>query len=170
MIKKENNFAFIDNQNLFTELKKCGWNLDYERFIVYLREKHSVTRTFLFIGFMEQNLPLYEKLFGFGYELIFKPTVWTPLGIKGNCDGEMILHAMRQAERFDEAVIVTGDGDFHCLVEYLIFKNKLRKLIIPNRDKYSTLLKRFREYSDYLNDYRDRVCLKKKSPDKDGTL
>lgn len=141
MIKKENNFVFIDNQNLFAELKRCGWDLDYARFIVYLREKYSAQRI-----------------------------LRTADGVKGNCDADLILHAMRQLDQFDKAIIITSDGDFYCLVEYLAFKNKLKKLIIPNKDRYSSLLKKFRDQSNYLNDYRDRFCFQKKSPDKDGTL
>lgn len=170
MIKKENNFVFIDNQNLFAELKRCGWDLDYARFIVYLREKYSAQRVFLFVGYLEEKLPFYEKLFDFGYEFIFKPTIRTADGVKGNCDADLIMHAMRQLDQFDNAIIITSDGDFYCLVEYLAFKNKLKKLIIPNKERYSSLLKKFRDQSDYLNDYRDRFCFQKKSPDKDGTL
>ena len=170
MIATENNFAFIDNQNLFAELKRCGWDLDYQRFIIYLREKYSATRIFLFIGYVEKNLKLYEKLYSFGYELIFKPTLNTPTGIKGNCDSDMVLHTIRLIEKFDQAIVVSGDGDFHSLIEYLIFKDKLKIMLIPNRLRYSSLLKRFRRQSEYLNDFQQRLSLKKKSPDKDETL
>lgn len=170
MIKKENNFVFIDNQNLFAELKRCGWDLDYARFIVYLREKYSAQRIFLFVGYIETNLPLYDTLFSFGYEFIFKPTIRTPTGIKGNCDGELFLHTLRQINQFDGAVIVSGDGDFYALIEYLIFKDKLKKLIIPNQNNYSFLLKRFLSHVDYLNSHIEKLSIKAKSPDKDGTL
>jgi len=72
MLKRGKNYAFIDNQNLFMEVRRCNWELDYLRFIVYLREKYAVQRAFLFLGYMEKNLALYEKLYSFGYELIFK--------------------------------------------------------------------------------------------------
>lgn len=36
---------------------------------------------------------------------------------------------------------MTGDGDFLCLVEYLIEQAKLKALLIPNRQKWSSLFK-----------------------------
>jgi uncharacterized LabA/DUF88 family protein len=90
--------------------------------------------------------------------------------IKGNCDSDMVLHSLIRINDFDSAVIVSGDGDFYCLIEYLIFKNKLKILLIPNRLSYSSLLRRFRKYSEYLNDFKERLSIKNKSPDKDGTL
>ena len=163
MISKENNFAFIDNQNLFSELKRCGWDFDYERFIVYLREKYSARRIFLFIGYVENNLSLYEILYKFGYEFIFKPTVNTPDGIKGNCDSDLVLHTIRQIDTFDKAIIVSGDGDFHCLIEYLIFKDKLKILLVPNHSRYSSLLKKFRNHTHYMNNLEHKLS-KKKAP------
>lgn len=65
---------------------------------------------------------------------------------KGNVDAELVLHAMVEFDNYDKAVIVTGDGDCYCLVEYLVKQNKLLKVIAPNK-KYSSLL---REYADYI--------------------
>lgn len=170
MILKENNFAFIDNQNLFAELKRCGWELDYQRFFVYLREKYSVRMAFIFIGYIERNLSFYEKLSSFGYDLVFKPTIQTSEGIKGNCDADSVLHRLMRISDFDAAVVVSGDGDFYYLVEYLIFRNKLKVLLVPNSQAYSALLKRFRNQTHAMNNLREKLSLEKKSPHKDETL
>ncbi len=39
MLKQENNYAFIDGQNLNLGIKRLGWALDFKKFRVYLREK-----------------------------------------------------------------------------------------------------------------------------------
>ncbi len=49
---------------------------------------------------------------------------------------------MIDKEQYHKAIIVTGDGDFYCLVNYLIQGKKLSKLLIPNEFKYSALLKK----------------------------
>ena len=61
--------------------------------------------------------------------------------VKGNVDAELVLHAMIEWSNYDKAVIVTGDGDFYCLVDYLHKKKKLLRLLAPNAAKYSTLLR-----------------------------
>jgi len=48
--------------------------------------------------------------------------------VKGNVDAELVLHTMIEYLNYDRALLVTGDGDFFCLVDYLIKKNKLLKL------------------------------------------
>jgi hypothetical protein len=49
---------------------------------------------------------------------------------------------MFQWKSFHKAIIVSGDGDFHCLIKYLYDNKKLKKIIVPNH-KYSSLLKKF---------------------------
>ncbi len=39
MLKKENNYAFIDAANLHKGVSSLGWELDYDRFRVWLKEK-----------------------------------------------------------------------------------------------------------------------------------
>ena len=39
MNKKENNFAFIDSNNLNLSIKDCGWELDFAKFYIYLNQK-----------------------------------------------------------------------------------------------------------------------------------
>src|ERR1035437_8105035 len=137
-----NNYAFIDSQNLNLNIRNQGWNLDFVRFRVYLKEKYGVIRAFLFIGYVEENSVLYTFLQEAGFICIFKPTLRHENGaIKGNCDAELVLQAMIEYEKYDRAVIVSGDGDFYCLVKYLLENNKLKSIIIPNRFKFSALLK-----------------------------
>lgn len=38
---------------------------------------------------------------------------------KGNVDAELVLQAMIEYPNYERAIIVTGDGDFGCLVRYL---------------------------------------------------
>lgn len=65
-------------------------------------------------------------------------------------------------DKFDKAVIITGDGDFYCLVNYLKEKRKLKNVIVPNRFKYSNLLKKSAEgYLADFNDLRNKLEYKK---------
>lgn len=168
-IFKENNYAFIDSQNLNLNIRNQGWVLDFARFRVYLKEKHHVKMAFLFIGYVEDNKKLYDFLTRVGYTCIFKPTLEYKDGsTKGNCDAELVLQAMIEFQNYNKAVIVSGDGDFHCLMKYLLEKNKLWALLIPNRHKFSALLKFriFRPYLWFMNDLRGRLSYtKEKAPE-----
>ncbi len=55
------------------------------------------------------------------------------------------MHTMIEMDNFDKAVLVSGDGDFHCLVEYLESRDKLKGLLVPNR-QYSILFKKYSKY------------------------
>ncbi|MBU0627425.1 hypothetical protein KKH82_08710 [Patescibacteria group bacterium] len=44
--------------------------------------------------------------------------------------------------KYDKAIVITGDGDFACLIKYFYEKNKLLTLIVPNEKKYSIFLKK----------------------------
>jgi len=166
MTNKENNFAFIDSQNLNLSIRSLGWHLDFRKLRTYLKEKYGVTKAFLFIGYIEGNNDLYKSLQEAGFVCIFKPTLKYKDGkTKGNCDAELVLQTMIELPHYNKAVIITGDGDFHCLAKYLIQENKLKKLLIPNQKRYSALLKNFpSEFLAFISDLKHKLSYKKRTP------
>lgn len=157
-----NNYAFIDSQNLNLAIREQGWVLDFKRFRKYLEDKYNVSKAFLFIGFIPQNQDLYTSLQKAGYILVFKPTLSLPDGkVKGNVDAELVLHAMIEYPHYDKALIVTGDGDFYCLVDYLKKNDKLLKLMIPNRNRYSSLFRKLMNHIVFMNELRGKLEHKK---------
>lgn len=168
-------YAFIDSQNVNPAIREQGWKLDFARFRVYLKDKYKVDKAYIFIGFMPSNQGLYSYLQNTGFHCVFRPTLTYRDGTtKGNCDGELILQAMIDFDIYDQAVIVSGDGDFYCLINHLIASNKLKTLLVPNRLKYSALLKlkEFKPFTSSMNDLRHKLEQrdKKKNPRKDKTL
>lgn len=160
---KQKVYAFIDSQNLNLGIRDLGWKLDFARFKVYLKDKYRVDKAFLFIGFIKENQKLYDFLRKAGYELIYKPTLISKgKEIKGNVNAELVLHSMIEFSNYDKAVIVSGDGDFHCLVEYLLKKSKLLGVVIPNKYKFSALLREFDKYLDFLNLQKANLSQKKR--------
>ena len=163
MDKTRKNYAFIDSQNLNLAIRDQGWTLDFARFRKYLADKYGVEKAFLFIGFIPTNETLYTSLQQQGYILIFKPTLILGNGkVKGNVDAELVLHAMIEYPNYEKAVIVSGDGDFHCLIKYLRDRNKLEKLIIPNQKKYSSLLRGFiPNHAVFMNNLKGKLEYRK---------
>ena len=164
MKPKENNYAFVDSQNLNLSIRDIGWKLDFKRFRKYLADKYNITKAFLFIGFVEGNNDLYAYLQDAGFICIFKPTLKYKDGTtKGNCDAELVLQAMIEYPNYDKAVIITGDGDFYCLVKYLAEKEKLSAILVPNKFKFSAVLKFkiCRPYLRFVNDLKNKLAYTK---------
>ncbi|MCD4811893.1 NYN domain-containing protein [bacterium] len=157
-------YAFIDSQNLNLGVRSLGWELDFGRFRVYLKDKYNVKKAYLFLGYIKSNEKLYKYLRGSGYELVFKPTVRYKRNgvyvVKGNVDVELVISVMLEVENYDKCIIASGDGDFYSLIEYLLRVDKLYKIIVPNHS-YSTLLKRFLKYIVNIEFARRKVEKKK---------
>lgn len=152
-----NNYAFIDSQNLNLATQDLGWKLDFKKFRVFLKDKFKVEKAFLFIGHVAENESMYNSLKEAGYEIIYKPTLEKGGIVKGNCDAELVLQCMIEYRHFDKAIIISGDGDFHCLIEYLKKKKKLLKIGIPSKKHYSSLLRKFAKDFFYVSDHRKKL-------------
>ena len=160
MAGKENNFAFIDSQNLNLGVKSQGWKLDFSRFRIFLKDKYKVKEAFIFIGYVYNNQLLYTHLQKAGYICIFKPTMEIKenggIKIKGNVDAELVLHTMIEYSNYDKAIIISGDGDFYCLAEHLEKNNKLLKIIVPNK-KYSSLFRKLINFIINIQLFRNKL-------------
>ena len=82
--------------------------------------------------------------------------------VKGNVDAELVLQAMIEYPNYDKAVIVSGDGDFYCLVKYLKNKGKLLKLLVPDDRRYSSLYRKLSSYIAGINKLNGKLGLKKR--------
>lgn len=169
-------FAFIDSQNLNLGTQRAGWKMDWKKFREFLRNKYGVTKAYMFIGYIAENEDMYNQLHEAGFLIVLKPTVeshshndeaTTKPQIKGNIDAELVLYAMKEMPNYAKAIIVSGDGDFYCLAEYLEDKNRLLHIMTPNW-KYSSLLKPYESYIVRLDqkrkelEHKDRYIRKKK--------
>ncbi len=170
--RTKNNYAFIDSQNLNLGVQKLGWKMDWRKFRLWLQKEYNVTHAFMFIGYMVENEALYELMHEHGYLIVLKPTLEIKADtminageehkdekpvVKGNIDADLVLYAMKEYRNYDKAVVVSGDGDFFGLIEYLINQHKLLKLLTPNQ-RYSTLLKEFDTYIERLDQHRKELA------------
>jgi len=155
------NIAYIDGQNLYmgTAKSKPYWNIDLARLRVYLREKYDVARAYYYLGYVQDGLGyerLYETIQAAGFILVFREHNSAMLGKKkGNVDSDIIFAAMKGLylkENFNKIVLVSGDGDYKMLVDFLIEQARFERILFPNR-KYSSSLYRKLEpkYYDSLD-------------------
>lgn len=161
MKKPSTNAAFIDGANLYKAKKDLGWKINTKKLMTHLRETYGVDKAYYCIGFVNSNQGLYNRLQSEGYEMVYKQTYYDVNGeLKGNIDSELVLKSMTQYRVYKEAILLTSDGDFTCLVEYLILKNKLRAVIATTKKKCSHLLEQASgTYISYIDDLEKKLRL-----------
>jgi uncharacterized LabA/DUF88 family protein len=152
------NIAFIDGQNLHLGTKECGWSVDHKKFRVYLFDKYHITEAYYFLGFVSaEEQDLYDKLQKAGFILSFREHSSLLKGNKkGNVDSDIIFGAMKmliENEDFGKIFIVSGDGDYKKLVDFLVKRKRFGKMLFPNKKFASSLYKNLGgEYFDYLEE------------------
>ncbi len=149
-MNKTKNYAFIDGNNLYLGAKSQGIKVDYRKLRLYLTHKFNVAKAFIFIGYDPDRTSLYVALQNAGFLLVQKPTIkYYENGkktMKGNVDAELVLHsAAIEYDNYDKAIVITSDGDFRCLFEYLKEKEKLERIITPTKF-YSSLFQPISKY------------------------
>ena len=174
MKPERNNVAYIDAANLDKGSRALGWEIDYKRFRVWLKERYGVKQAYLFIGLVPKYKDLYQKLQEAGFTLVFKETTYDGDGKpKGNCDADLVLKATQDAfeNNFDKAIIVSSDGDYASLVKFLMQKSKMEIVLSPsNKDKLSILIKRTNVRIAYIDNQRSILEVQnEKAPDGDET-
>ncbi len=167
MKKALSNIAYIDSQNLNLGIRSLGWNLSYKKFRIYLREKYGVDTAYMFIGFVQHNQNLYTSLQKAGFVLKFKPTVLDNKDkVKGNTDADMVLQIVRDfyEKQFDKAILITSDGDFYSVVDFLHEKQALGLVLSAYKSTCSTLLRKSaREKIVFIDNLRGKLEYIKKN-------
>lgn len=170
--RSSNIYAFIDSQNLNVGTQKFGWKMDWQKFRRFLAEKYGVTKAYMFIGYVPEFEPLYEQLHEAGYAIVLKPTYDmtkpqldpdTPEAkakadeekkpVKGNIDADLVLWAMKDMSNYDKMILVSGDGDFFSLVEYMESKKRLAHILTPSF-QYSQLYNKYEDYIVRLDQFK----------------
>ena len=164
------NIAFIDGQNVHLGTAGGGWKIDTKRFRVYLREKYRVREAQYWFGcYMKEQKELYKNLKRFGYKVCFKDAYRDQQTSekKGNVDSDIIFEAARlimDGVDFDKIVIVSSDGDYKKLIDYLIKRGKFEKILFPSKKNTSSLYRSLsRRYFTYLDAIKSSIEYRKRN-------
>ena len=165
---QENNLAFVDGQNLYmgTNSENPAWKVDLAKLYHYLTKKYSVQKAYYFLGFVDDdNQDLYDSIQEAGFVLKFRKHDSAMMSKKkGNVDTDIVFDVMKRIykkELFDKIVLVTGDGDYKMLVDFLIEEGRFEKILFPNKEFASSLYKKItRVYFDYLLNIKHLVEFK----------
>ena len=61
-----------------------------------------------------------------------------------------------------KAVLISGDGDYKMVVDYLIWLDRFKKILSPNVEFASSLYRHRRNLESHYFDYLDKSSLRKK--------
>lgn len=164
------NLAFIDGQNLYMGTKSNiePWEIDLFRFRHYLTRKYQVEKAYYFLGYIiDENQELYEMIQSAGFILVFREHNRAMVGKKkGNVDADIVFNVMKRiirGEDFEKVVLVSGDGDYKMLVDFLIEEDRFKKILFPNQKFASSLYKSIGgEYYDSLSATSVRTKIEQK--------
>ena len=128
-----------------------------------LADKYNIKEAYYFLGYVQEiNQEIYSEIQKAGFILVFKQHNPVMLGKKkGNVDTDIVFEIMKKLYRkdsFEKIVLVSGDGDYKLLVDFLIEEKKFKKVLFPNRKFASSLYKKLsNNYFAYLDDHDIKV-------------
>ncbi len=116
--------VFVDVQNIYHSAKHLySARVNFNELLKQAIGKRLLTRAFAYVVKSDTALgedSFFEALKKAGLELRIKDLQVYPSGFKkADWDVGLVVDAIRTADSFDAAILVTGDGDFVPLVEYL---------------------------------------------------
>lgn len=185
-VRQKSNLAFIDAQNMHFGTTKCykcakrlgirirdirledcncgnAWEINLPKFRIYLKENYKVSEAYYLLGnLQDKNTDMYNEIQKAGFILVFKEHhSKLKSKKKGNVDADLVFEVMKSLidnQEFDQAILVSGDGDYKKLVNYLIVKEKFRKILFPNKEFASSLYDELGgEAFDYLENLKTYI-------------
>jgi uncharacterized LabA/DUF88 family protein len=159
--------VYIDGANLEQGSKSLGFHIDYNLFRKWATQKYGAEKQYIFLGLLTTMGSLYRRLQEFGYLLIFKQVIANKDGnIKGNCDAELVLTTVSNyyEDSLERAILVTGDGDFRCLIDFLVEKNVEVIVLAPAQCRCSYLIRSANIKIVFLDEHYQKFSRKEKAP------
>lgn len=155
MNSKPKTLVAIDASNIYYAVSNEGWQVNWEKFIIYLNQNYNIILPIFYCGIESKNvflskhtgssesdfikskkqkLHFFKILKTYGYRVKSKPVTQVYDSTSGkfnrkcNFDVEIVIDAIRYLNDYDVFMLVSGDGDFIPLVKYI--KGKYKKVIV----------------------------------------
>ena len=122
--------VFIDVQNMYYSAKNLfGTKVNFGAIVAEATAARKLIRAFAYVISTEskEGQPFFDALYNLGIEIREKPLqIFYGGEKKGDWDVGLTVDAIRLSSMVDTIIIVSGDGDYVPLVEYL--KNQGKKV------------------------------------------
>jgi len=154
---------FIDTQNIYHSAKNLyDAKVDFKKLIKILTGERKLIQAFAYVirsEFTHKEIDFFEALLRQGIYLRIKELQIYPDGSKkADWDVGIAVDAIRYSNLVDVVILVTGDGDFYHLVEYLQNQGKLVE-IAGFSQTTSTKLKEIADFYYDLNEFKNLILI-----------
>lgn len=148
-------YAFVDASNIiYRPTDKDFWKIDVKKLLLYLKHRFGVSRVFYYGGVDENDTVqtrLYRNFEKWGYELRLNPIkrFTNERGeryTKADVDSRMTFEMMRYKDEYDRVLVLTGDGDFLWVLEYLMKEKKKAMWLLSSPTKTAKELRKLFGY------------------------
>lgn len=124
---------FIDGANVYAAAKRLGWNFDHRKILEYFSTYGTLYNAFYYTAVPspidDKQKRFTDALTYMGYTVRTRPLRESTdengeSSRRANLDIELVTDLLSTADRYDTAVLLTGDGDFERPVEVLRARGK----------------------------------------------
>jgi uncharacterized LabA/DUF88 family protein len=156
---------FIDTQNIYHSAKNFyKANVDFGNLVKILTGERNLVRAIAYViksDLSEKEISFFEALVLKGIELRIKEIIHLPGGEKkADWDVGIAVDTIRISKFLDVVILVSGDGDFLPLVEYLKNQGNVVEIAGFGRNT-STKLKEVADFFYDLDEIKDKILIKK---------
>lgn len=154
---------FIDTQNIYHSARNFyNKNVDFGSLVNILNQGRNLIRVIAYVIKSDLNpkeVAFFEALISKGIELRVKDIIYLPDGTKkADWDVGITIDAVRFSKFLDVIILVTGDGDFVPLVEYLKNQGNIVEVAGFGRNT-SERLKELADVFYNLEELRDYILI-----------
>ena len=153
---------FIDGANLHAATRTLGFDIDYKRLLQEFRSRGTLLRAYYYSAIIEDQeispiRPLIDWLDYNGYTVVTKTAKAYDDGegrrkFKRNMNVEISVDAMELAEKVDQIVLFSGDGDFRPLVEAIQRRGVHVTVVSSNVSQPPMIADELRRQADVFTD------------------
>ena len=153
---------FIDGANLHAAARTLGFDIDYKRLLKEFQSRGTLLRAYYYTAIVENPdyspiRPLIDWLNYNGYTVVTKPAKEFDDGegrrrLKRNMQIEIAVDAMELAEKADQIVLFSGDGDFRSLVEAIQRRGVHVTVVSSNASQPPMIADELRRQADVFTD------------------
>lgn len=151
---------FIDGANVYAAAKRLGWNFDHRKILEHFASYGSLYNAFYYTAIPmpmdDKQKRFIDALTYMGYTVRTRPLRESTdengdTYRRASLDIELVTDLLSTSDRYDVAVLLTGDGDFERPVEVLRARGKrIMVACIPEMTSYE-----LRNAADEYVDFKD---------------